>query len=150
VIGARPFNHIGAGQSATFVVPSFARQIAAIQAGRSGPKLQVGDLTVVRDFSHVADVVEAYRLLALRGRPGEAYNVCSGEGRTIRSLVDEMLELAGVDAKVEVDAKRFRAAEIPRLVGDPAKLRSLGWRPSRSVREALREALEEARGQPGS
>jgi GDP-4-dehydro-6-deoxy-D-mannose reductase len=144
VIALRPFNHIGRGQAAHFVVPSFARQLAAIRQGRSAPVLRTGDLTPIRDFSHVADVVEAYALLAREGVPGEAYNVCSGEGRTIRSLLDEMLELSGVEARVEVDPERLRPAELPSLVGDPGKLRRLGWTPSRSVGDALREALGEA------
>jgi GDP-4-dehydro-6-deoxy-D-mannose reductase len=146
VISARPFNHIGSGQEPSFVVPSFARQVEAIRGGRAEPSLQVGDVSVVRDFSHVGDVVEAYRLLLARGTPGEAYNVCGGEGRTIRSILDELLRLAAVRADVSVDPQRLRSAEIPRLVGDPSKLRALGWRPTRTVTDALREALDEARG----
>jgi GDP-4-dehydro-6-deoxy-D-mannose reductase len=149
VIGVRPFNHIGAGQAPHFVVPSFARQIQAIRAGKSPAVLQVGDLTITRDFSHVNDVVEAYRMLALRGNPGQAYNVCSGEGRTIRSLLDEMLQLAGVSARIEVDRLRLRRAELPNLVGDPTKLRNLGRESSRTVQDALREALEEAAAEAG-
>jgi GDP-4-dehydro-6-deoxy-D-mannose reductase len=144
VIGVRSFNHIGAGQASSFVVPSFARQIQAIR-GRSGPAvLRVGDLTVTRDFSHVANVVEAYRVLTLKGAAGEAYNVCSGEGRTIRSLLDEMLQIAGASATIEVDRLRLRPSDVPNLVGDATKLRKLGWQPRRSVRDALRDALEEA------
>jgi GDP-4-dehydro-6-deoxy-D-mannose reductase len=148
VVSARSFNHIGAGQDANFVVPSFAKQIEAISRGRSPATLRVGDLLVTRDFSHVADIVEAYRLLATRGVAGEAYNVCSGEGRTIRSLVEEMLEIARVRANIEVDRERLRPNELPSLVGDPAKLRKLGWAPSRTVRDALREALDEAAAGP--
>ena len=150
VIGVRPFNHIGAGQAPHFVVPSFARQVEAIRTRRSPATLQVGDLTVTRDFCHVDDVVRAYRLLALQARPGETYNVCSGEGRTIRSLLDELLEMAGVTAAVEVDHLRLRPAEIPSLVGDSAKLRKLGWQPSRTVQDALRDVLQEARAAAGT
>ncbi len=150
VVAVRPFNHIGAGQAPHFVVPSFARQVEAIRTRRSPRTLQVGDLTVTRDFCHVDDVVRAYRLLALHAGPGETYNVCSGEGRTIRSLLDELLEMAGVTAAVEVDHLRLRPAEIPSLVGDSAKLRKLGWQPSRTVRDALREVLEEASAAGGT
>lgn len=148
VVSARPFNHIGAGQDANFVVPSFARQVDAIRRGRSPALLRVGDLSVTRDFSHVLDVVDAYRLLATRGTAGEAYNVCSGEGRTIRSLLDEMLQIAGVTAKIEVERERLRPNELPSLIGDPGKLRKLGWTPSRTVRDALRDALDEAAAAP--
>jgi len=144
VIALRAFNHIGTGQAPHFVVPSFALQIAAIQKGHAAPVVRTGDLTPIRDFSHVGDVVEAYAILARRGVPGEAYNVCSGEGRTIRSLLDEMLRLSGVEARVEVDPERLRPSDLPSLVGDPAKLRRLGWSPSRTVGDAFRDALGEA------
>ena len=150
VVAVRPFNHIGAGQAPHFVVPSFARQAEAIRTRRSPATLQVGDLTVTRDFSHVDDVVRAYRLLALQARSGETYNVCSGEGRTIRSLLDELLEMAGVTAEVRVDRLRLRPAEIPSLVGDSAKLRKLGWQPVRTVRDALRDVLQEAGAAAGT
>ena len=142
VICARAFNHIGQGQNPSFVVPSFALQLDAIRRGAAEPVIRVGDLSPIRDFSHVEDVVAAYRLLALRGAPGEAYNVCSGQGRTIQSLLEELVALSGVSARVERDEARVRPSELPSLVGDPAKLQRLGWSPSRTVTDALLDALE--------
>ncbi len=142
VVAARPFNHLGRGQAPTFAIPSFARQLTAMKGGGA---LSVGNLEPVRDFSHVADVVAAYRLLLDRGVAGEAYNVCSGVGRTIRSVVEEMISASGVDARIEVDPARVRPVELPCLVGDASKLRTLGWSPQKSVRDALDEALAEAR-----
>jgi GDP-4-dehydro-6-deoxy-D-mannose reductase len=143
VVIVRPFNHLGRGQSPTFAIPSFAAQVRAIRQGHAQPLLQVGNLEPVRDFSHVADVVEAYRLLLQRGQPGAAYNVCSGTGRTLRSVLEELLALAGVHASVVVDPARLRPADIPSLVGDASRLRALGWRPRRTVTDALREVLDE-------
>ncbi len=141
---ARPMNHLGKGQDARFVVPAFARQIAAMQAGGGPNKIAVGDLSPVRDFSHVEDVVEAYHLLLQKGTAGEVYNVASGVGRSIRALLDELLSLAGVAASIEVDPARVRPTELPALVGDASKLRALGWHPRRTVREALADVLAEA------
>jgi GDP-4-dehydro-6-deoxy-D-mannose reductase len=143
-IVARPFNHLGAGQAPHFVVPSFARQIARIAAGRDEPRIKIGNLEPVRDFSHVLDVIDAYLLLLAQGVPGEAYNVGSGVGRTIKSVLDELVALAGVEATVEIDPARLRPAEIPALVGDTRKVRALGWSPTRTVTQALREVLAEA------
>ena len=143
-ISARPFNHVGRGQRVDFVVSSFASQIAAIRRGTSAPVLKVGNLDAVRDFSHVADVVGAYRVLLQHGEPGQAYNVCSGEGRSIRALLQRMIELAGVEVRIEIDPARFRPSELPYLVGDPARLQGLGWRASRLLDDALRDALHEA------
>ena len=141
-LSARSFNHLGAGQSPHFVVPSFARQLAQL---RTKGSLAVGNLEPVRDFSHVEDVVDAYRVLLVRGTPGEAYNVCSGVGRSIRSLLDELIELSGAEVTTEIDRARFRPVDLPYLVGDPSKLHGLGWKPTRTVTEALRDALAEAR-----
>lgn len=127
---ARAFNHIGPGQDERFVVPSFSKQVREIAAGRRPPLIEVGNLTPVRDFSSVADVVEAYALLLLEGKPGEVYNVCSGRGRSIREVLEELLRLAGVSAEIRVDRARVRPADVQHLVGDPAKLCALGWRPS--------------------
>jgi len=143
IVCTRPFNHLGPGQDPNFVVPSFAAQIGRIKAGQAEPLLKVGDLSPIRDFSHVRDVVAAYRLLLHRGESGSAYNVCSGQGRTIRSLLDEMLQLSGVTARVELDPSRLRPAEIPSLVGDPSRLLALGWEPRLSATAALREVLDE-------
>ncbi|HVU03609.1 MAG TPA: GDP-mannose 4,6-dehydratase [Polyangiaceae bacterium] len=143
VVCARPYNHLGPGQAPNFVVPSFAGQIAAIQRAESPPVLRTGDLGAVRDFSHVDDVVAAYTLLIERGVSGETYNVATGVGRTIQSLLTEMLELTGTVARVEVDPARVRPAEIPAMIGDASRLRALGWSPVRTARDALAEVLQE-------
>ena len=60
VVRLRLFNHTGPGQSADFVLPAFARQIALIEAGRQASPLQVGGLDSMRDFLDVRDVCSAY------------------------------------------------------------------------------------------
>lgn len=144
VVCARPFNHLGLGQDPAFVVPAFAAQLTEIRRGRAEPVVRVGNLEPIRDFSHVRDVVEAYLLLLDRGRPGEVYNVCSGFGQSIRDLLDRMIDLAGVSARVEVDPARVRPVDLPSLVGDPSKLLTLGWQPRRTAQDALSEVLRAA------
>ncbi|HVW28452.1 MAG TPA: GDP-mannose 4,6-dehydratase [Polyangiaceae bacterium] len=143
VVCARSFSHLGRGQTTSFSVPSFAAQLGAIRKGEAPPVLRTGDLTPIRDFLHVADVIDAYELLLTKGVSGGVYNVASGTGRTVQSLLDEMLELSGIRVKVEPDPARLRPVEIPALIGDPSRLTALGFRPERQVRDALREVLEE-------
>jgi GDP-4-dehydro-6-deoxy-D-mannose reductase len=145
VILVRPFNHLGSGQAPAFVVPSLARQLLDVADGRAEPVIAVGDLSPVRDFSHVLDVIEGYVLLLERGIPGEVYNICSGEPRRIRDLLDDLQHLLGTQAEVRVDPQRLRPVEIPWLVGDPGKVEALGWRRRRAVQEALEDVLEELR-----
>lgn len=143
VVIARPFNHIGAGQAAHFVIPSFASQLAEIaRAGGSG-ELRVGNLEVVRDFSHVLDVVDAYGLLLERAEAGNIYNVASEVPRSIRSLLDELIAVSCVNARVTVDPARLRPSEIPSLVGNASRLMALGWAPVRSIDEALRAVFSD-------
>ncbi|MGH7286361.1 MAG: GDP-mannose 4,6-dehydratase [Polyangiaceae bacterium] len=150
VVIARPFNHLGPGQASHFVVPSFARQLVEIKKAGKG-ELRVGNLEAVRDFSHVLDVVDAYEILLERGDGGETYNIASGEGRSIRSLLDEMIEIMGIRVDPTIDPARVRPVELPRLVGESSKVQSLGMKRSRTVREALREAIDDAtRTRPGS
>ena len=138
VVMARPFNHIGAGQAPTFAISDFARQIAEISAGQRPPVLKVGNIDVTRDFTDVKDVLKAYELLLGKGRNGEVYNVCSGVERSVRSLVERLLELAGVEAEIQNDPARFRPSDQPRVCGDHAKLsRDTGWQPEVPMDETL-------------
>ncbi len=138
----RSFNLIGPGQSETFALPSFARQLAEIHRGEREPVLEVGNLEARRDFLHVDDALEAYRLVATEGSAGEAYNLGSGEAYSIRDVLDLLLEVSGVSARTEIDPERFRPVDIPLTCADTAKLGALGWEPARSVEEALTELWE--------
>lgn len=142
VIIARPFNHIGAGQTPTFVLPSFAQQLAQVPRGGS-VTLQVGNLSAVRDFSHVQDIVVGYRLLLEKGVRGEIYNLGSGVGRSIESMLHLLVARSGREVAVHVDPARLRPVEIPSLVGGVEKLTALGWTPQHTVEQALAEVLEE-------
>jgi GDP-4-dehydro-6-deoxy-D-mannose reductase len=142
VVIARPFNHIGPGQSDRFAIGGFVRQIAEIRQGRRHAMLEVGDLSVTRDFTDVRDVVHAYFALLESGASGERYNVCSGVERTVGSLLDRLIALAEVDVEVRVDASRVRVAEQRRAVGDPGKIReATGWRASTSIDDSLAAML---------
>ncbi|HEX4953369.1 MAG TPA: GDP-mannose 4,6-dehydratase [Thermoanaerobaculia bacterium] len=136
---ARLFNLVGPGQSATFALPAFARQLAAIAAGEAEPQLKVGNLTPRRDFLHVADGARALRVLAEKGAPGEAYNIASGQALSIEEALHLLTRIAGVEAEVTIDPERFRPADIPLLTGDNARLTALGWHQELSLGQALED-----------
>jgi len=128
VVCIRPFNHTGPGQSDRFVVSSFARQVAAIAAGRAEPVLRVGNLDSVRDFLHVDDVVDAYLRLLDPAVAADVYNVASARATPIRAVLDALIELAGIRPRVEIDPARHRPTDW--LVGDATRLaRATGWQP---------------------
>lgn len=132
VICTRSFNHSGAGHAPHFLLPALVRRVMALR-GQPSPRLVLGNQGSIRDYLHVADVVSAYRLLAERGRPGEVYNVCSGEGVSVRQLAEYVLLSAGIHADITTDPQLVREDDVPVLVGSPARLeRDTGWRPVRS------------------
>lgn len=142
VVVARSFNHTGPGQDPRFALASFARQLALIRAGGAEPVLHVGNLSARRDLLDVRDVVRAYRRLMESGAPGRVYNVCSGEARSMQEAVDELVEISGTRARLEVDPERVRPVDLPLLLGDNARLRGLGWEPAIPFRQTLRDLLE--------
>ena len=144
-IAARSFNLIGPGQSAQFALPSFASQLAEIEAGRREPVLRVGNLTSRRDFIHVDDGADAYAVLVERGEPGSAYNIARGEAIELAAALRRLIEISGVTADVLEDPDRLRPADVPVLCGDGSRLRALGWHPRRSFDQALEAIWEEAR-----
>jgi GDP-4-dehydro-6-deoxy-D-mannose reductase len=138
VIATRSFNHIGPGQRANFAVASFADQLSLIANGHAEPRLRVGNLDVIRDFTDVRDVVRAYRMLVAGEHVGEPVNVASGEGRSMRSIVESLIRISGVDVSVEVDPARVRTHDPRRIVGSADRLRSLtGWQPTIPMERTL-------------
>jgi GDP-4-dehydro-6-deoxy-D-mannose reductase len=144
VVVARPFNHIGPGQDARFVVPSFARQLAEIAAG-APPLLSVGNLSAQRDFLDVRDVAGAYVALLANGRSGSVYNVCSGHAVAIQEVLRQLITIARVPVEIRDDPDRLRPSDIPVLCGDATKLRAeTGWAPQYTLAASLRDIYADA------
>jgi GDP-4-dehydro-6-deoxy-D-mannose reductase len=145
VVMARPFNHAGPRQSSTYVLGALARQVAEVEAGLK-PRVEVGNLDIVRDFTDVRDVVRAYRLLAKKGDPGEIYNLGSGQGTKLADALEILRGLAGTPIEVFVDPARVRPVDQPLLVADASKLRAAtGWEPIYSIEMTLADMLDDWR-----
>ena len=139
VVCTRSFNHSGVGQAPNFLLPSLVRRALALPA--QGGTLVIGNGDTMRDFLHVRDAVEAYLALIERGAAGEAYNVSSGEGVSVRDLARAVLRRVGVAADVSPDPSLARPVDVPALVGSNAKLRrATGWIP-RHTRDDLIDDL---------
>ena len=149
LIVTRAFNHTGPGQSEQFALPSFAMQIARIEAGLQPPRMQVGNLDVERDFLDVRDVCEAYLdLIAAAPQLGQrsVFNIASGSGRSIHSLLEDFRGLSAVAFSVDLDPARLRPSDIPSALGHSDRLKAAtGWRPSRTIETMLSDLLDHAR-----
>ncbi len=144
VFVSRSFNHTGPGQSDSFVCSDFARQIAQIEKGLKKPEISVGNLEVYRDFLDVRDVVDAYYAIMNRGRPGEAYNICSGNKIKIADLLKILISYSEKkNISVKVDKSKLRSVDNDIMHGDNSKLKDhTGWIPRHSIEEALKDTLE--------
>jgi GDP-4-dehydro-6-deoxy-D-mannose reductase len=142
VVIARSFNHSGPRQNDNFVIPSFAKQIAAIEAGRRQPVINIGDLSARRDLSDVRDIVHGYRLLAEKGRPGEVYHFCCGKAVAIKSILDSLLKLTSRPIKAKTDKRLLRKTDIPVLRGSNRRIvKELGYKTRYTLKDTLSDTL---------
>ena len=125
------------------MIANFARQIALIEAEKAEPVLSVGNLQARRDFLPVEDVVAAYLAVAEQGRPGEAYNIGSGQARSIRAVLDLLLTFARRSIQLREDPARLRPADVSLLEADTSRLRAdTDWRPALQFELALQRTLD--------
>ena len=146
VIRVRPFTHTGPGQASQFVTPAFARQLAEMEIGRREHCMRVGFLDGQRDFTDVRDVVRGYHLLVQHGKPGDVYNLGRGAARSVRSILDGLLELTTVSPTIEVDPSMMRPLEMPVMYADCTKIHAeTGWKAEISFEQTLRDVLDDWR-----
>lgn len=143
IVMTRSFNHFGPKQRADFVTSSFAKQIVEKKKSNPSEPIKVGDLSIIRDFLDVRDVVKAYALLLEKGQKGEVYNVCSGRGLTLAKLMKTMGDLYGVPIKFEVEKEKLRPNDNPFIIGDNTKLmNTTGWKQEISLEQSLNDILK--------
>ncbi len=147
IVSTRSFNHTGPGQNERFAVPSFLRQLLqAKQAGRSRAVLTTGDIDLIRDYSDVRDVVQAYDRLLSHGKNGGIYNVCRGDGLSLRSVILKAAKILDLEVETEIDPARLRPNEPRVLIGNGTKLRrETGWLPKFSIDQTLGDMLRRMR-----
>jgi GDP-4-dehydro-6-deoxy-D-mannose reductase len=143
IILTRSFNHIGRRQRDIFVIPSFVKQVLeCIKNGQSDITLSTGDISIVRDFLDVRDVVMAYDLLLEKGVSGELYNVCTGIGHTLKEIIDMIAELLKVNIQTEIDLKKMRPNDNKIIIGDNTKISThTGWEPKIVLLESLQDLI---------
>lgn len=140
VVSVRPFFIIGPMKTGD-VSSDFARRIISVEQGRAR-EISVGNLNITRDFLDVEDAVRGFELIMQRGREGSSYNLSSGVPVTIRTLLDTFKKHARVVIVEKTDQSLIRPIEEPVKVGDPARLRELGWSPEISLDESVVRILD--------
>lgn len=144
IVIVRPFNIAGARQSKVggFVIPRFVEQAIDNQ-----PLTVFGNGSQIRAFTHVKDMATGLRLAMAGGRSGEAYNIGDGRNKTtILSLARHVIDLVGSDSEVGlVDPKEiygeFYTEANDKLPDSTKAANELGWRPNRTLKEIILDAL---------
>lgn len=149
VVIIRANNLFGRGQTSDFVFGDWCRQIAEAEAGVRPRTIVVGNTRLRRDFLPVEDGIKAYALLLQKGKKGEIYNLSGGGSKPLHASLKYLVSRAKVPIKIVIDKKRFRADDPMAVIIRSAKLRSLGWKTSHTMRHHLNEVLDEWRQQTG-
>ncbi|HUD10560.1 MAG TPA: GDP-mannose 4,6-dehydratase [Candidatus Saccharimonadales bacterium] len=142
----RPFNHIGPGQSAGFLVHDLCQQLLQVAAGAKDSVI-VGNLASRRDYSDVRDVVKAYAQLAF-AKPkiltSHVYNVCSGVSQSGQAILEELQKHipGSQQAHLVVDSKLLRPDDPEELRGSHDLLsKDIGWQPKVPFEQTLEDIV---------
>jgi GDP-4-dehydro-6-deoxy-D-mannose reductase len=146
IVCTRSFNHTGVGQTTTFALPSFVKQVAEIHKSGKPGKIFVGNLSAFRDFSDVEDVVHVYRMLLENENEFDTYNVGSGIAHKIEDLLKNViLKFTPVDVEIVVDPEKVRPVETPYLCADNSRIKKY-WNGT-DIRETLKKMFDHFRAE---
>jgi UDP-glucose 4-epimerase len=137
---ARPSNAYGPGQQAFRGQGFIATAMASALEGR--PMDIFGDGSIIRDYIHARDLANALVALLCVGQVGEAYNVGTGRGVTLRALVDDHIApiLAEAGFKLDVRYTPARGVDVPYNVLDISKITNgLNFVPAMDLDAGLRD-----------
>ena len=142
ILRVRSFNLTGPGRPPMYALSSFAKQISEIEKGLVKNTIFVGNLNVKRDFTDVRDAVKAYYQIALKGKAGEVYNLCSGKTRSLKHLLEYMISISSAEIKIKIDSAKFRPSDLPVMIGDNTKMKTeIGWTPEIDIQDTLKDLL---------
>ncbi len=135
---ARTFNLIGPGIPATLLLGALIERVRRAVA-QNESTIKVGEVSAERDFIDVRDAAEAYLAIMRSIANAEIFNVCTGQPTRVKDLVEAALKISPKQIQYEVDPS-IAAAGAKSVIGDPSKLRALGFTPKISIDESLAAA----------
>ncbi|MGB8540600.1 MAG: GDP-mannose 4,6-dehydratase [Candidatus Acidiferrales bacterium] len=140
-VNLRLFNTTGPGKTSD--APSdFVRQLIRIKKAQQQPVIEVGNLKPHRAFLDVNDTVRGFYLAALKGKPGEAYNLCATATHEIGDLLRTAIRLSGVKAEIRPVKRLMRPSDERIIFGSTRKIRKdTGWKPVNSIEQTLDSML---------
>lgn len=137
------FNHESPRRGENFVTRKISQAAARIKRGLQS-ELKLGNLDAKRDWGFAGDYVEAMWLMLQHDTPDD-YVIATGETYSVKEYLEKTFEIAGldVDKYVTIDERLFRPEEVPLLLGDPTKAKTvLGWEPKIKFDQLVRMMFE--------
>jgi len=95
-----------------------------------------------RDLIFVSDVVSAISIIIKKGKPGNLYWISSSKKTWFHQFGKYLEELTNTKIKYVPSPKYIKKVDVGNFVVDNSKLKSLGWKPSTSVKEGIKETLK--------
>lgn len=143
IVRARAFDITGPRCHQSLLPSNLAKQMVEIEKGRPNHEIKVASLEYSRDYTDVRDVARALWLAATKCKYGEAYNICSGMGRTVQQVIDMLRLQSTAQFEVVQDKTFMHANDIPVLVGSGMKFyRRTGWKPEIGFAQSMGDLLE--------
>jgi GDP-4-dehydro-6-deoxy-D-mannose reductase len=141
VVLPRLFIHVGPDHPPVTALQNFASQLASVMSGIQEPVIKTGNLESSRDFVDVRDGVMALLILAEKGCSGQVYNICAGKAWTMKEALDILIRISRTQTEIRRDNKLFRPSDEKILLGDPSKIKALGWEPVIPFEKTLEDIL---------
>ena len=117
--------------------------VAIKNAGKRTGEIQVGNISLVRDFVDVRDVVRAYYFLFEKGIKGEVYNICSSNGSSLESILNKIANILGLSITIKADNNLMRPGDIQKIIGSHDKITNhTGWLPEIPINKSLIDIIE--------
>lgn len=131
-------NHESPRRSDDFVTKKIVNYV---KAGEFSKPLQLGNIDIFRDWQHAKDVARACYLI-MQQPTGDDFVISSGETRSLREFIDDVIYLSDTPFKYESVPAFIRPLDVPFLWGDSSKARSiLGWKPNISYAQLVSDML---------
>ena len=137
------FNHESPLRGIEFVTRKVTDAVARIKLGLAR-ELRLGNIDAKRDWGHARDYVRAMWLMLQQETPDD-FVIATGRTSTVRDMCRIAFEHVGLDmdAHLVIDPAFFRPAEVDMLLGNADKARRvLGWEPTISLEEMIREMVD--------
>ena len=126
IVITRPFNYTGIGQHEKFLIPKIVSHFCERKS-----VIELGNIDVWRDFNDVRALVAAYYGLLRKSKPGQTYNIASGNTWSLREVISICEEVTQHSIEIRVNPAFVRENEVKSLCGDINKLSALlpDWKP---------------------